>query len=637
MKLSRLTLAALVLPLPSLATADAASDSPLNLPEMVITSGRIAEPLDTTTAATSVLTRADIERLQPSSINDLLSRVPGVQVVQNGGRGSNTSLFIRGTSNTQSLILVDGQRIGSASDGGASIQYLNVDAIERVEVVRGSRSALYGSDAMGGVIQIFTRKGEPGLQPRLSLRAGSNQTWERNLGLSGGDQQTRFSLNSSLDETAGIDRTGPSYASDSDHDAYRNKALSFNLSHQFNDDLQAGISALDQRGRSEFDNPFGRFDMTTFQSYPQQPYIDFALSSFASFLDTQLNQTWNSRLEVGHSESRQDGHDKLSTERTLFNTYRDSANWLNTLQLDDNHSLLLGADWYEDELHSSTGYDQETRWNQAAYAQHRFQGEWFSTELGLRHDKNEQFGSENSWNASLSVPLADTGTNLITSYSEGFRAPNFNELYWPDDGNGYIGNPDLAPEHSKNYELQLRGEHFATRWSIAAYRNDVDDLISTVLYDPTLYIYRAVNLNQARLQGIELNIAREVLGWTASANANFLDARDRETGHTLPRRARRNFNLDLDRQFGRLGLGATWQAVSSSYDDVDNSRELAGYGLLGLRSNWQASKELKLELKLDNLLDKDYSRAMYSHDSENHGYREEGRTAMFGVVWTPEI
>lgn len=633
MKAIHLALPALFVPL--LAHGQS-SENALRLEETVITSGRGAEPLNQATAAATVFTRADIERLQPSSITDLLSRVPGVQLVQNGGRGSNTSLFIRGASNTQSLILVDGQRIGSASDGGASLQYLSLEQIERIEVVRGSRSALYGSDAIGGVVQIFTRRGASGLQPTLAMSAGNHQSFQRSLGLSGGDEQTRFSLNGSLDETAGINRTGPSYDSDNDHDAYRNKALSFNLSHQFSERLEGGVSLLDQRGRNEYDNPFGRFDMSTFLSYPQQPYTDFSLSSASGFIDAQFNEVWNSRWEIGHSESRQKSQDKLSDEVSVFNTYRDSLSWLNTLQLDDQHTLLAGVDGYKDQLHSSTEYNQQTRWNGAAYVQHRFQGDWFSTELGLRHDKNQQFGSENSWNGALTVPLG-AATSLIASYSEGFRAPTYNELYWPDDGNGYIGNPNLAPERSKTYELQLRGEHIGTRWSLAAYRNEVRDLISTVLCDPATFLYCAVNLNKARLQGIELTLAREVLGWQASANANWLDARDRETGHALQRRAKRTLNLDIDRRFGKLGLGANWQAVSSSYDDVGNTRKLPGYGLVGLRSSWQASGELTLQFKVDNLLDKDYSRALYSYDSSYYAYREEGRSATLGVVWTPQI
>jgi vitamin B12 transporter len=201
-------------------------------------------------------------------------------VAQSGGRGSQTNVYIRGTSTAQSLVLVDGQRISSSTSGTSNLQYLNIQQVERVEVLRGSRSVIYGSDAIGGVIQIFTRRNtESGVQPRLHVGFGSNQTWERNLGLSGGDEQTRFNLGASLDDTAGIDRTHTSYPSDRDHDAYRNQAISFSLSHAFNDDLEAGVNVLDNRGKSEFDSPFGRFDTTTYQSFQQQPYTDFTVSS----------------------------------------------------------------------------------------------------------------------------------------------------------------------------------------------------------------------------------------------------------------------------------------------------------------------------------------------------------------------
>ena len=197
-------------------------------------SEQTALQLTATSAANTVFTRTDIDRLQPTSVTDLLSRVPGVQVAPTGGRGSLPGIFIRGTKAAQSLVLVDGVRIANATSGDSGLQFLDIDQIERIEVLRGSRSAVYGSDAIGGVIQIFTRRSSgPGLQPRLRMAAGSNQTFQHSLGLSGGNDTTRFNLGASLDETAGIDSTGPSFASDGDHDAYRNKALNLSLSHTF--------------------------------------------------------------------------------------------------------------------------------------------------------------------------------------------------------------------------------------------------------------------------------------------------------------------------------------------------------------------------------------------------------------------
>jgi len=627
MKLSPLALTLTLLPAGQLLADSFERDQALKLPDVLITANRQVEARNDSSAANTVFTREDIDRLQPNSITDLLSRVPGVQVAQTGGRGSLPGVYIRGTQSAQSLVLVDGQRIGNSTSGDSNLQHINIEQVERVEVLRGSRSVIYGSDAIGGVIQIFTRRGdEQGLQPRLHVGFGSNQTWERSLGLSGGDDKTRFNLGASLNETAGINRTHQSYPSDSDHDEYRNQSVSFSISHALTDDLEIGANVLDNRGKSEFDNPFGRFDSTTFESVQQQPYSDFEVSSVSSYLDARVNDIWKTRVEFGHSENREKTLDKLSDERSVFNTYRDSVNWQNDLTLNDRNSLLLGGDWYEDRINSTTAFDEDSRWNRAAFVQHHYRADSFSTELGLRHDENQQFGGQNSWSGTLTVPVNPDNDVLLT-YSEGFRAPTFNDLYYPD-----FSNPDLKPETSKSYELQWRSQLTEnSRLEASLYRTDLEDAI---IFGSNS---RPENVASARINGFEAALKQELFGWQSNLGVAIIDPRDRDTGHTLARRARRTLSLDLDRQFDHLGLGASWQAVSSSYDDLNNQQPLGGYALLGLRSSWELDREIKLELKLDNLLDKGYSRALYSHDGSEYGYREEGRALMFGVTWTPEI
>ncbi|MGE8362860.1 TonB-dependent receptor domain-containing protein [Pseudomonas sp.] len=601
---------------------------------LVITSGRIAEPQRQATAATTVFERADIERLQVSSVPELLSRVPGVSIVQNGGRGSLTSLFLRGANANQTLVLVDGVRLNAAASGLARLEFLSPEQIERVEVVRGPRSALYGADAIGGVIQIFTRRGSEGLQPRLRLAAGTQQTFERSLGLSGGDERTRFDLGASLVEGAGFDRSQDSRGLDADHDGLRRKAFNLNLEHRFNDQLTAGLTLLDQRGESEYDD--------LFSFAPGNPSERFSVSSVAAHLEAQLSEHWTSRLEIGHSEDKSENRDPVNADNNYtFNTYRDSAGWLNTLQLSDTQQVLVGLDWYEDRLGTDADFSQNERWNQAAFIQHRYRGDGFSTELGLRHDDNEQFGGENTWNAALTLDLAER-LELVLSYGEGFHAPTFNDLYYPTSA-FYGGNPDLEAERSRTYEVQLRGDHLDTRWSLSAYRTEVKDLIS-VVSDPTTFFSTPMNVNQARLQGVELELQRELLGWQATLGASLLDPRDRDSGHTLPRRAKRSLSLDLDRRFGAFGAGLSWQAFSGRYDDAANSREIAGYGLLGARASWQMNEALQWQVKVDNLLDKDYSQALYSRPDdaffssvEYYGYREEGRSALLSLTWTPQL
>ncbi|OEC53497.1 TonB-dependent receptor domain-containing protein [Pseudomonas sp. AP42] len=624
--MKRLCLALLLLPCADL-LADT-RDQALKLSDVVISANRQVQARNDSSAANTVFTRADIDRLQPTSVTDLLSRVPGVQVAPTGGRGSLPGIFIRGTKSAQSLVLVDGQRIANTTSGDSGLQYLNVDQIERVEVLRGSRSVIYGSDAIGGVIQVFTRRNaEQGLQPRLKLGFGSNQTWERSLGLSGGDEHTRFNLGASLDETDGINASHASFPSDGDHDAYRNQSISLNLSHSFSDELEAGFNLLDNRGKSEYDNSYGRYDGATGQSLGQKPYTDYTVSSASGYVDAKLNDSWQSRLELGHSENRDTKRDTLSDDYSAFNTYRDSVNWQNDLTLDEQNSLIVGGDWYEDRFHGSTTFTENSRWNRAAFVQHRFKSQWFSTELGLRRDQNQQFGGQNSWSGTLTVPV-NPDNDLLLSYSEGFRAPTFNDLYYPDT---QYSNPNLQPETSKSYELQWRSQLTdSARLEASLYRTDLSDAIILDAGKPQ-------NVAAARINGFEAALKQELFGWQGNLGLSLIDPRDRDSGHTLARRARRTVNLDLDRQFDQLGLGASWQAISSSYDDEANRNRLGGYALLGLRSSWALNREVSLSLKVDNVLDKSYARAKYSYLGEAQNYREEGRVWMVGLTWTPEF
>lgn len=625
MKLSRLALAIALLPAAHLYATDKTEEA-IKLSETVITANRTAEDRKDSTAAVTVFTRADIDRLQPINVADLLGRVPGVQIQQSGGRGSTTGVFIRGTKTAQTLVLIDGVRVGSASSGGASLQHLNLEQIERVEVLRGARSAVYGSDAIGGVIQIFTRRsaGE-GLQGRVRLAAGNKGVLERSAGVSGGDENTRFNLSASLDEMTGFDRTHNSYSSDADHDAYRNKAISFSLSHVFNEQFSAGVNVLDQRGKTEYDNPFGRFDMNTFTSFAAQPYDEYAVSSTSVFAELQANEQLTSRLELGHSEDKGSSYDKLFAGRDDFDTYRDSAAWLNTFAINTQHTVLAGADYTKDKLHSTEDFEKDTRWNQAAFIQHSYKGEVFGTELGLRHDKNQQFGSENTWNAALSLPVGQSN-EFVLSYAEGFRAPTFNDLYYP-----MYGNPNLKAEKSKSYELQLRSQLADTvHLETSIYQTKIRDQIQ----------YQANNdlrNVQARINGFEASLQHEIFAAQGSLNLSFVDARDRKTGHQLPRIAKRTLSYDLDKQFGAFGVGGTWRLASKSFNDAKNNQEISGFGTMDLRGSWQATHDLGVDLRLANIFDKGYTRAMYSYDGESYGYREDRFTVLLGMTWTPNF
>lgn len=457
------------------------------------------------------------------------------------------------------------------------------------------------------------------------MAAGSDQTFQRSLSLAAGTEQTRVHLGASLDERDGFDITRDNRGADRDNDGQRNKALHLKLDHQFDANWKAGLSLNDQRGKNEYDDAY--------EFAPGTPQDEFRVSSYSGYLDGQLSGIWNSRLELGRSFDRNRAVGSNYNDG-LLETTRHSAAWINRLQLSEHQQLSLGSDWYEDRLDATTAYQEDSRDNLAFFAQHSFQGESFSTELGLRHDDNQQFGSHNSWNAAFSLPVGQS-QRWILSYGEGFRAPTFTDLYAPP---AWGPNPDLKPETSKTYELQWRGEFDETQLEAALYRTDLEDMIA---WGGT----RMENVSQARINGFEASAARELLGWQASLGVSIIDPRDRDSGHTLARRAKRTLSIDLDRTFGALSAGAGWHVSSARYDTIANSRELSGYGIFDLRAAWQSHPELRWEAKVNNLFDRDYALATYDRSqgpdwfdpSQNYGYREAGRTLLFAVTWSPSL
>lgn len=628
---------------PALLVASVAqANADLSLPDTVITASRVEQPRAAASAAATVFTRNDIERLQPIDVPALLQRVPGLHISRTGGPGSLPGLFLRGTASAQTLVLVDGQRISGSSSGITSLELLNIDHIERIEVVRGGRSALYGSDAIGGVIQIFTRAAtsDRAFAPRASIAVGNHGQVRRSLGLSGAQGGTRFDLGASLDELDGFERTT---LPGSREGTYRNKAANLNLSHRFNDDLSAGISALHQTGSTEYDynlSPAGFAE------------DDFSLSSVSTHAQVRVIERWTSRLELGHSEDRRDTTDPFGG--SSFSTYRDQVNWLNVVELDAGHSLTLGADWYQDRLNSSNDYSETSRSNRGGFIQHRFSGPLISTELGLRHDRNQQFGSENTFNGAVTWHL-DERNDLIASYSEAFRAPTFNDLYYPDScfpgfGCTIYANPDLQPENARSYELQWRSQLADnSRLELSVYRTRIKDAIVTnsaldgnQAGNPNPF--RPENIDRARINGFEAALDQQLLGWETRLAYALVDARNASgagtDGNRLARRPKNSFNADIDRQFGQFGVGASWQLVGHSYNDLANQRRLPGYGVLGVRGSWQLNDELRLALSIDNLLDRDYYQAAGSaFDAETFApvpfrYREGGRIALLTASWS---
>ena len=601
---------ALALVLPSVAFAEDATD----LDEILVTATRTPIALRDSLSPAQVIDRAQIERSQATSLQQLLAGRAGINLTNTGGLGKQTSLFLRGAGSNQLLVLVDGVRIGSATAGLPALQDLPVAQIERIEIVRGPHSSLYGADAIGGVIQIFTRRERGGLQPRASAGVGSHGLREASAGIGQGGERAWFGADVALLRTDGInacDGTAAGwgagcYADEPDRDGYRNRSASLRAGGKPAEAWTVEGSALRVEGYNHYDGSWAHYSETVQQVLSGQ--VRYAPSTRLSW-----------QAAVGRSDDQTDDYGATGFVGGL-DTRRDQASLQGDFVLAEGQRLTAGLDWLGDRITGTTAYDVTARDNTGVFAE--YQGRFGAQQLqaGLRNDDNEQFGSHTTGDLGWGWHFGD-GLKLAARYSTGFRAPSFNDLYYPS-----YGNPGLRPEESKNLNLGLSGGGEAWRWSVDVFENRVDDLIS---YDASIFL--PGNVDTARLRGGELTVATTLAGWDLSAEYSHVDPRNRSEGANrgklLPRRARNTGRIDLDRRFGDLALGASVNAAGRRYDDAANTVEVGGHATADLRLEYVLHPDWTLQARVTNLFDRDYQLVDW--------YNQPGREFGLSVRWQP--
>jgi len=576
------------------------------LDNITVTANRM--PTVNVLAPTTVITRADIERLQITDLTTLLSRQPGIDVAVNGGVGKKSSIFMRGTNSDHVLVLIDGIKWHSATSGGPSIQDFPVEQIERVEIVRGSRSGLYGSEAIGGVIQIFTRKGHQGITPYAKVGYGSHNSKHAAAGVSGGNAQTTYNLSFNHQSTDGINAR---QNDNPDKDGYRNKSVSAKLQHNVNDKLDIGANFLRSEGFNEYDG----FNVTSINEGKSIQQIMGVNSNL------QVNDDWLVSLSLG--ESRDDSLTITNGQNgDTFNTLHHFATVINTISISQNHTLNIGFDYEVDDVSDSTpnslAFDQSSRDNKAGFISWQGNADKHSWLLSARHDDNEAFGNYDTGIAEWGYWLQE-GVQLTANIGTAFKAPTFNELYYPDVG-FFVGNPDLKPEKSKNYGLGLTSDTSWGHWGLQAYQTEVRDLLNYVF--PT-----TENIAKAKIKGLELDVATHVAGWEIAFNASLLKPEDKETGNILARRAQRLANVNIDKQWGAWSTGASWKLRGHSFDNASNTTRLGGFGLLDLRIAYDLSQDWSVKANISNAFNKEYQTV--------NNFNSLDRTVMFTLSYQP--
>lgn len=592
-----------------------------SLDAVVVTATRTAITADESLAPVEVLDAETIRRSQARSLVDLLRGRAGVNLTNQGGAGKLTTVSLRGAETDQVLVLIDGVRVGSATSGLTALQDLPVEMIERIEIVRGPRSSLYGSEALGGVIQIFTRRDRGAATFRFNVGAGSRGHREGGLGVGGSgrvadDTTGWFGIDASLQRTDGIDACRgagfPVFAGcfvdgQTDRDGYRRHAFSLRGGLEIGERVELAAHALRVSGENDYDGGF-------------VDNSDIVQRVLGAHLRWKATDAVDLHFGVGSHLDRSDNF--LGDAPTgMFQTRRDSATAQADIALAEDHLLSVGADWLRDRVGGDTGYVVDRRGNRAAFAQYQGRFGAQDLQLALRRDDNDQFGGETTGNAAWGISVAERW-RITAGYGTAFKAPSFNELYFPG-----FGNPALRPESSRTLEAGIgwRGERASLRLDTFATR--AEDLIAfnAATFSPD-------NIERARLHGAELRFDGEALGWTLGASASWLRTENRapgpNRGKDLPRRAGETLRIELDRAFGDFSLGFTGLAEGERWDDLANIRRLDGFATLDVRAEYRFGRDWTLQGRVANLFDERYETASF--------YRQPGREYFVSLRFLPQ-
>ncbi|WFW60191.1 MULTISPECIES: TonB-dependent vitamin B12 receptor BtuB [Citrobacter freundii complex] len=598
---------------------------------LVVTANRFQQPVNTVLAPTDVVTREDIQRWQSKDLNDVMRRLPGVDISQTGGMGQSSSLFIRGTEARHVLVLIDGVPMARAGVGNAiDMSQIPVSLVQRVEYIRGPRSAVYGSGAIGGVVNIITMSDDERAQINAGMGSNGYQTYDGAVNKRFGDTMVTAAGAYLTTKGFNIQPDSP-YSGDSDRDGYRNKMFWGGVQHKFDDNLSGFFRSYSYTANSDYDqasmygSPSGNEEAQNYnQSWDTGLHYNSGIYSSQLIANYQHLKYYNYTNNLG----------RYAGQATLDNMEQRYIQWGNNVEV-GHGSVSGGVDWKQEKLTSSstTKSDIYKRDTTGLYLTGQQQIDSVTLEASGREDHDEQFGWHGTWQTAAGWEFVD-GYRATFSYGTGFLAPSLGQQYgatrYASASNGYLGivaNPNLKPEESKQWEAGIDGVTGLLDWQLSVYHYEIQNLID---YKSIDNYSQYTNVKSATIKGLE---------WTGNITTGpvehhltlqYVDPRDDETNKTLARRAKQQVKYELTGQVYDLGWNIAYQYMGQRYDDAydevtQTSRtvKLGGVSLWDLAVSYPITSQLTVRGKIANLFDKDYE-TVYGYPTAGREYTLSG-------------
>ncbi len=598
----------------------------VTLDPIVVTATRTGTPLSQIASSVTVITAEEIEAKQQTQVLDVLRSVPGVNIIQTGSMGGATSIYLRGTDTRHTLLLIDGieYRDASSIGGVTSLENLTTDNISQIEIVRGAQSVLYGSDAIGGVINIITKKGSKQPEGYASVEGGSYNTWIEKAGFSAGSKTISSALAVSRTDSDGFSAANEKNGN-TEEDGFENTTVSFNLGVNPAEMFEINLNVHSSDAENEYD-AYGPVDGDyVLNSELLAGRIEGKTSLYDGLWKVAVGVAVTDKNRTTTGSNYYDGYE--------YNGKVTKLDLQNTIQLGQNHTVVIGAETEKEELDSFSYLGDYSAWpavtytafryeedskNNALFLQDQFSSKALSAAIGVRYDDHNQFGNKTTWRFAPTYNITSTGTRLKGSIGTGFKAPSLYQLYGQLPPYN-VGNENLKPEESLSWDLGIEQSLLNSSFiiSLTYFHNDIDDYID---YD---YSDGYVNVEGLTTQGIESTIE-----WYPSdifdtqINYTYTDSENKEDGSRLLRRPlhKGSFNLNL------YPLDAVKLSLSAVYvgeRDDTGSRILDAYTLVNLATSYQINDNFKIFGRVDNLFDKDYE--------EVSGYGTAGLSGYAGI------